>query len=197
VIVDIITPSVRANDLALVYLSSPKRVDKGRIKLNWHIVLDYYEIPVAIDYLSTAPNVFLYLKKGEPGNCGGNIQRNFALDIVKGDYVYFLDDDNAFPYKFWSKVPDLMRRNPGCVLVFDQLQKDGSPRLHAAHENMRGHQIDTAQFLTPRDLISDLRWKVDDACADGVFFTEIYKRYPERFRFFEEPKVYWNKLAIG
>ena len=122
----------------------------------------------------------------------GNPQRNAALKESQGDYVYFLDDDNIIH-------PDLLRECyshmlRGECIVVNQVNKENKVRLTASREAIKPTFIDTAQFLIPGDIARNYTWDVWDYCADGIYFSTIYKENKDKFVIVNKNLSYYNYL---
>jgi glycosyltransferase involved in cell wall biosynthesis len=122
----------------------------------------------------------------------GNIQRNLGIDNSSGDYLYFLDDDSIVHPIFFGRM---MQVTSGTnAIVVNQTTKTKSVRLTADKNSMKVCMIDTAQFLIPAYMTKDTRWLPFDYCADGIFFTSLYSKYPNDFTFIKENLCYYNFL---
>lgn len=122
------------------------------------------------------------------GGCWGNAQRNVGLDLAKGDYVYFLDDDNVIHPRLLELLPTLR----GEVAMVEQVFADGSPRVGV--DWRPGELCDTAQFLVPRQIAQSYRWDPRYRESDIIYFTSIHRDHHERFLRIAEPAAYYNFL---
>jgi hypothetical protein len=141
---------------------------------------------------------------GTSGGWGGS-KRSYAMSVIDDGWCYFLDDDNLIQ-------PDLARvfrrgleEQPNAqVIVFHQARRDGSIRLHAAPENMRGCHFDTGQFVMKRSFIGEVDyapasspWSTiwpDVGVGDWNFIERFWNANPQHFHFVPEIGSYYNAL---
>ena len=123
----------------------------------------------------------------------GNIQRNYALDLIGDTYVYFLDDDTIM-HPDMSEF--LKTVEPNHIYTFDQQR---NAKEFPFTDTLKGDtiemfRIDTAMFLIDSSLIQDIRWSVDEYTADAIFITECYSTHPESWIYVDRVLSYYNYL---
>ena len=181
----IITPCTRPVNLMRLKESIPfEHVDK------WIIVYDESVTPNA--------NLFHEERIQEYGCQGhsiaGNIQRNYALNLIGDTYVYFLDDDTIMH----PDMGDFLKTvEPNHIYTFDQQR---NAKEFPFTERLKGDtiemfHIDTAMFLIDSSLIQDIRWAVDEYTADAIFITECYSNHPESWMYVDRVLSYYNYLT--
>lgn len=113
------------------------------------------------------------------------------------NWVYFLDDDTLLHSDFLETILPLLESNSDkAAIIFDQENKDGSMRLFANINQVKVCHIDMGQYIVNLSkLPSDLRFKEDDYCADGIFIEELFNRLgPEQFLVVNKTLSTYNKL---
>jgi hypothetical protein len=108
----------------------------------------------------------------------GNVQRNFALDLLKsritntnndGNFIYFLDDDNLIHPELYNLLSFIDYNK---FYSFNQDRKHRGEILTGNHFQLAC--IDTAMVIVDFNLCKDLRWDITKYSADGVYICEIY-----------------------
>lgn len=115
----------------------------------------------------------------------GHAHRNYFLNkiypgigITENDYAYFLDDDTILHPEFLENVLPILETEKSEIVVFGQNNKDNSVRLLPSKENIRVCHIDMGQYIFKiNSLPTNIRFKEDDYCADGIFIEELYKHH--------------------
>lgn len=178
----IITPCSRPQNLTRIWPTIPAGCQ-------WLIVLDgddSNEVPAA---LKSAPGVELHCLKG--GGRWGNAQRNLGLSLAQRDYVYFLDDDNVVHPGLLPLLAEYAASKH--IVVVNQYLADGQLRLKAASPVQVG-RIDPAQVLVPRCYATQYRWRPTLYVADGLYFSDLYRAFPQQFLFLDVAAAYYNYL---
>lgn len=137
----------------------------------------------------------------------GHSHRNWFINEVflkkplehtfQTDWVYFLDDDTLLHPDFLETILPLLESNSDkAAIIFDQENKDGSMRLFANINQVKVCHIDMGQYIVNLSkLPSDLRFKENDYCADGIFIEELFNRVgPEQFIVVNKTLSTYNKL---
>lgn len=177
--INIVTPCSRPNNIEKIYESICIPLEN----YHWYIVLDMDFIPKG---LPTNDNI-TYVPYRDANSLAGNSQRNLALELISGDYVYFLDDDTIMHSDFWNTVSGYSYD----VIVFNQAFKDGSLRLFGGHIGPK--VVDTGNVLIRRDTIGDIRWDVKEYNADGYFLRDVSKMTKSK-KYIPKIISYYNKL---
>jgi len=144
-------------------------------------------------------NIKLFFKKSSQNDYGHAFVNDF-IDKISNGWVYVLDDDNILHEDFIKTITDKIKENPDKkAFIFNQ-KVDGKDFTKldirvAKPENMKSQLIDMAQFILRRDLIGEIRLKLEDYKADGYFIEEIYKKSPKEFFFINQILCYYNFLS--
>lgn len=168
--INIITPSVRIGNLIKIGDS----INIPRANYRWIVVIDALKMDKGKHETDRGilnmypPNAQIYFH-GQQGSVFGNVQRNFALDLVEDDYVYFLDDDTLLHPDLWNSVKNLNND----FIHFNQQHKNGSKRIGGV---VKLNHIDSGSVLIHHSLIGGTRWVLHRRAADGVFIEEVYGR---------------------
>jgi len=136
------------------------------------------------------------------GGWGGS-KRSYAISVINEGWCYFLDDDNLMHPNFPCLFRKALDAQPDAqVIVFHQARRDGSIRLHAAPEKMRGCHFDTGQFVIKRSFIGTVDyaptsdpWSTiwpDVGMGDWNFIKGFWEAHPEQFHFVSEVGTYYN-----
>jgi len=127
---------------------------------------------------------------------GAGTLRNRALQFINDGWIYFLDDDNLMHPKFAFTLNYWLQRNRAGkkIIVFSQLNSDGSPRLTAAPQNMRLYHVDSAQAVFLASLIRSYRFRENCRTEDGLLIEHIHREHPDEFLFVDAPVSYFNAL---
>ena len=181
----IITPCTRPGNLLRIKESIPFDYVS-----EWIIVYD--ESIVANQHLFQDDRIKEYGCKGH--SIAGNIQRNYALNLIGDTYVYFLDDDTLMHPDMPSFLETIESNH---IYTFDQQRnKKEFPYTECLQGNsIEMFRIDTAMFLIDSVFIQDIRWKVDEYTADAIFITECYSNHPESWIYINRTLSYYNWLT--
>ena len=121
---------------------------------------------------------------------------NAGLDIAKGDYVLFIDDDDWFVHEFvFEMLGKALEANPDVdVLFFSFLWKGVGYAYLKGNSGMYFPAVWNKCWN--RSFIGDHRFGDKQAGSDGVFHQEmmpLVKRYAE----WDQPFYYYNYLRPG
>ena len=132
---------------------------------SWTVVFDQTtkcDVPEGISHL-----------RPKTGGFWGHPLRNVGLDYIlstkamRGDYIYFLDDDNIIHPDWFEAVKD--HQLP--MITWGQLDKAGKPRLPPTKTPKIGN-IDTASYMVRAEIIRGTRFDHSYE-ADGIFAMEM------------------------
>jgi len=202
----IITPVTRPENLSRIAESIAKANDEGYFDITWYLIWDtemYGRVTLPYEY-----NIFIYSRPCFSGkipmevngvkvdvkvNSYGAKQRNFALDLLKAGWVYFLDDDNIMDEKFLRNLSlEVILNNNTKVFLFNQYEKNGKLRLLASLNNLKVNHVDSAQFVIDRKFLGDTRWP-ERQCGDGYLMEELSAKAPTAFKV-AEGRCWYNYL---
>ena len=184
--INVITPCSRPKNLRRMVDSIFK--DCSFFHINWFVGVDTSKVK---DFFVEAdiPNIlypnygFFYDFKEDVNSVVGNAQRNVCLDRILNNKVFngwcmFIDDDNSVhPNFYWTFFNDLINNPFHRVFIYSQDRKsDLMIILNPKHVGVGYKLTDSSQFIVHSDVIGNIRWKVDDYNADGLFIQEIYNK---------------------
>lgn len=169
---NIITPCSRPENLKAIKES----INIPRERYRWIIVFDADRLPDPSYLPETAE---CYFHKDVNG-ISGNVQRNFALDLVKEGHVYMNDDDTILHPELWKNIEKL----DDDFISFMQANKDGSIRLTG--DTIDINCIDSHNFIVSSRIVNDTRWIINRYEADGFFAIECNSKAKTR--------IYINKV---
>lgn len=127
--------------------------------------------PVRKMTLGAGPR-FRFVSHDAGHNAWGNPQRQFALDsgLLRGDYVAYLDDDDAWTPDAWSTIQQALHTEPQKPHVFRMRYADG--RLLWADPVARVGNVGTPMAVLPRLLAERGRWGTAYE-SDGYYLTSV------------------------
>ena len=161
--INIITPCSRPDNLIELF-------DSINFPCTWYIVFDANDAEFSKILWNNKLFLFDWIKPfAIKGGKWGNRQRNFALDLIKDGYVYFLDDDTTMHPDFYPTISSLQND----FIQFDQCYPNGEKRLGG---KIRLKQVDSGNVLIHTSLIGTLRWETEPRYADYLFINEAYNK---------------------
>lgn len=157
----------------------------------WYIIHDAKEISNAEIY-----NFDWIHQVAVKGGVSGNLQRNFALDVIhetgEACFIYVLDDDNILHPDFNTEIEKLQIENPNKKgFIFSQQLKTHVRNNN--ENNITECNIDQAQFILHSDLYKDVRYN-QHYNADGQLIEKIYKTHSDKFLITDKILCYYNFL---
>jgi len=160
-LLNIITPVTRYGNLFLIEKSIKSIPESNR---RWICVFDDTYIP------KTLPNDCEAYSCTNSISKMGNMQRNYALDLVEKGHIYFNDDDTEIHPFLWRRIEKLETHD---FIHFSQVCKNGSLRLKG--DRVMNGSIDSHNFVVSKECVANTRWDLKRYDADGVFAEECYK----------------------
>ncbi len=157
---NIITPCSRPQNLHEI----SKSINIPKENYRWIVVFDMEEFP---DKNLIPDNCETYLHKN-PNSIVGHSQRNYAISLIKKGYIYFNDDDTVIHTELWENIKNIDTD----FISFSQLNKNGTIRL-VGNSIKVGH-IDSHSFMVSKDIVGDVKFKIDKYDADGYFASDCY-----------------------
>lgn len=184
----IITPCSRPLNLPAIYASI---LNMKQENVEWIIVYDSDEIDERIKMYESFVPIILTNKKR--GNTNGSLQRNKALDIATGDFIYYLDDDNLVHEKLYEKIKSYGEKDK--ILIFNQFATNRKRRIKIYHPKyIRKGYIDTAQIIIPSKF-KYVKWKDKDYMEDHEYLLELIKEVGiKKIKFIDKLFSYRNYL---
>ena len=181
----IITPCSRPENLPRVYQS----IEAGWpwFDIDWRVVFDTSVCEPA--YIDGAIIAGLSVA----GSRFGNAQRNYALDRTDAGWVYFLDDDNLMHPALFEKLHAVIENNPA-LQAFALAQDCGIATRQVAPTCMHMGMIDMGQVCIKRELIGDIRFRLQPYEADGYFIEDVYRAKSSAWGFVHEAVTFYNGL---
>lgn len=181
----IITACSRPQNLKQIYDS----IDFSLVN-KWYIIYDTsncrsYEFKFSLD---THVYKIVELTCDTPGYAG-HPQINYALDLIKDEFVYIMDDDNIFHPRFWTLLKDL---NPEFIYTWDQNRIQENRIMKG--DKIEEEHIDTSQFIIPRNRIGNIKWAVHKSAGDFRFIKQIYNKYKDKFKYIPTIACYHNYI---
>lgn len=158
---NIITPCSRPENLHKISQS----INIPKENYRWIVVCDMDILPNK-DLIPN--NCEVYLHK-EIGSIVGHAQRNFALDLIEGGYIYFNDDDTIIHKDLWENIKNL----DNDFISFRQTDILGNLRLEG---NIIGvGSIDSHNFIITKEICNGIKFMIEKYDADGYFATNCFQ----------------------
>jgi len=176
---NIITPCSRPENLHIISQS----INIPSENYRWIVVFDMDESP---NKELIPNNCESYLHKNQ-NSVVGNSQRNYAISLIKKGYIYFNDDDTVIHPELWENIKNIDTD----FISFSQLNKDGTIRL-VGNSIKVGH-IDSHNFIVSKDIVGDIKFKIDKYDADGYFASDCYSSSKTK-TFINKPLSIYNFL---
>ena len=185
--VTLVTPCSRPENLLTIY----NKINFSLIK-EWIIV---YDISKGRIYEKKFKD-YEKIKEEFHGNeesVVGHSQRNFAINLIENGYIYFIDDDTIPHEGFWEIVKDLNEKNIHDKIVTFDIS------LHPSvtkGNNIKVDHIDTAQFMFSKSLVlgANVSFDFRKYNGDGIFITNIYKKFKKAHIYYNKVGSYYNYL---
>jgi len=155
----IITPCSRPLNLPAIYASI---LQMGSVDIEWLIVFDSDVIDYRIKQYEE--NIQIRLFNCKRGLGLGAKQRNYALDYVSGDWIYYLDDDNLVHPKLHNKIRSYGEKDK--ILLFNQFSTRLERRIEGFNlKDLKRGYIDTAQIIVPKKY-KYVKWQDRKGCVE-------------------------------
>ena len=164
-LLSIITPCSRPLNLPTMYWSI---LNMGTNNVEWLIIYDSDKIDDRIlQYEENIP-IRLFNRPREKGDAYAAMLRNIGIENAKGDYLYFLDDDNLVHPKLYERILNFKQDDK--ILIFNQFDPKWNRRtkkfnIKNINDIIPGY-IDTAQIVVPSKYKS--RWDNNEPYFDEV-----------------------------
>jgi glycosyltransferase involved in cell wall biosynthesis/GR25 family glycosyltransferase involved in LPS biosynthesis len=212
----IVTPCCRQENLELIRNS----IHFTHV-YQWIIVYDPTKTYPKLKVFDNPKITELHIPLTHPWSKMGNSQRDYALNLIKEGWVYFLDDDNLMHPNFWIILPTIhtceifSKKNNQekipCFYTFDLekfTEEDLYNKNYSFHdlktkgqkEILTGNnclgKIDTAMFLVEKSHIKDTKWSAieDKRGGDRLFISTILKNNPGRHIYIPTVASYHNGI---
>lgn len=160
---NIITPCSRPNNLKTIENS----INIPKEHYRWIIVFDAESVPENI-YIPKYCETYAYKEKG---SIVGHAQRNYALSLINNGHVYFNDDDTIIHKNLWQTIKSLDKMD---FISFEQAHKSGKKRLSAGI--IKKNHIDSHNFIVAYNICKDIKFKITEYAADGLFAEETFMK---------------------
>jgi glycosyltransferase involved in cell wall biosynthesis len=115
----------------------------------------------AMDAIGGNRLVFRYLAAHDPAARWGHHARLHGLEAASGDYIAYLDDDNAFRPDHIQKLVAALEANPDAGFAYSaiMMHNGGSAYVVGAVPPPTYGQIDTSAIMHRRGLLQAATWR--------------------------------------
>jgi glycosyltransferase involved in cell wall biosynthesis len=163
--------------------------ERGRMKLSVLIASSgRTELQRAIDsvvpQLQDGDEIFVHINNDCPW---GHASRNLMMDVARGDYLLFLDDDDAFVPDALQKVRSAVAGAPDVPIHMFKMDY-GDHQLWGDQEIRLGN-VSTIMFCVKRELAETCIWEEHAYEGDYFFISEAAER--------ADNSVAWHDIVTG
>ena len=110
--------------------------------------------------LIDAPVDFVALPQHDSAARWGHHARLFGTQIARGDYVAYLDDDNAFRPDHIAKLAAALEENPEAGFAYSQILMQGNGMSYVVGVPPPSYgQIDTSAIMHRREILNLAQWR--------------------------------------
>jgi glycosyltransferase involved in cell wall biosynthesis/GR25 family glycosyltransferase involved in LPS biosynthesis len=200
----IVTPCSRQENLETI-----KKSIQFKYVKQWIIVYDPFKTYSQEKVFDDPQITELYMPQLNPWSKMGNSQRDYAINLIKEGWIYFLDDDNLMHPNFWTilseiKLPyfytfdlekyteeDLHFKN----YSYQDLKMKGQKEILSGNSFGLGN-IDAAMFLVDKSHIKDIKWSAikDKRGGDHLFINSILKHNYNCHKYLATTASYHNAI---
>lgn len=160
---NIITPCFRLRNLSKIASSINIPLECYR----WLVVFDSESLPDSKYIPSNCEPYFIKDKNSK----FGNLQRNYALNLINKGYIYFNDDDTVLHPNLWKNIENITHID---LIAFGQIYKNGVQRL--APGDIKLNKIDSHNFISKYETCKDIRFHPNLYNADGIFAEQVFEK---------------------
>jgi glycosyltransferase involved in cell wall biosynthesis len=185
----IITPCTRPENLPAIYRSI---LAMKSSEVEWIIVYDSDKIDERIKQYEDFVPIILIKQKG--GHAYGSDQRNKGLELAKGKWIYYLDDDNLVHTRLLERIR--LYGDDKTILIFNQFAINRKRRFKKFDfDCIRPGGIDTAQIVVP-DKYKHIRWPNKRRYMEEYDYIQDLREQAgdENFKFINRIFTYRNYL---
>lgn len=174
-------------------------LEMGSDQIEWIIVYDSDQIDERIKIYESYVPIILTKEKG--GFAYGSNQRNKGLELARGDWLYFLDDDNLIHHKLLEKAETYKEDDK--ILIFNQftinrerkIKKDDYTDNSIYFDKGGYHFIDTAQLVVPSKY-KHVKWENIRKLPEEYDYIQALRKEvgDHKFKFIDRIFTYRNYL---
>jgi glycosyltransferase involved in cell wall biosynthesis len=157
-LVSVITPTWQRHDL-LVNRCIPS-VQAQTYPAVEHVVVSDGPDPELTAMIAGQVKAFECLPEHDPVARWGHFARLRGLELAKGDYIAYLDDDNAFRPDHVARLVAALKHDPGAGFAYSLILMNGHgpPYIVGADPPFCGG-IDTSAIMHRRALLQTATWR--------------------------------------
>lgn len=138
------------------------------------------------------------LQQTGPKDMWGRAKTAEMLNQITGGWVYMWADD-AMPEKplfrrLWETVQS--SPNAGAVVFSERVGRFSDTTVAATPQNMQANRVEGHQVCWKRDFLGNHRYNgAHGRGADWHLITDLYRQFPNRFVFVNEPLINFNHFC--
>lgn len=195
----VVTACSRPENLPIIDASI--RTAMGKVPYTWHVVIDakwtpeqvkeslssWLQVPETIERATHIPSHRMVVHyPGFTSIEGGQLLKNYALELIQDGIVYFLDDDTVMHPMLVKEVAPVIQ--DGTIVTFDQYVKNKPTRTG---QLVQVGYIDQGQYALTRKTIGNVRIP-NVYVGDGMFAAKFNKNVT----YIHKALAYYNQLRI-
>lgn len=125
-----------------------------------HVVVSDGPDPELTAMIAGQVKVFGELPEHDPVARWGHRARLRGLELARGEYIAYLDDDNAFRPWHVERLAAALEANPGAGFAYGQIQMNGHGMVYVVGADPPScGMIDTSAIMHRRGLLETATWR--------------------------------------
>ena len=121
------------------------------------------------------------------------LSRNAGIDIAKGEWILFMDDDDWFIHEFvFQQIHDMAGQHGENILAFSFIWKNMCYKAQTADDMC----VAVWSKCWKRDFIGDTRFRKMKWASDADFHSRMFRKCPTVY-YWDMPMYYYNFMRPG
>ena len=124
-----------------------------------------------------------------------SVARNYSLDVAKGDYILFVDDDDYWLHEYVLTIIDKKLTDED-VLCFSFIWKGVMYAKPTDNYGGKEHFVAVWNKCWKRSFIGNTRFNLKTCGSDADFHWEMWSKHP-KYTDWDMPIYYYNYMRPG